>query len=57
MAQGANRFERGQNYFKEAGLRAKELKSALAWQLQVVHGAAHENSKMSRPAAAVLMGH
>ena len=27
------------------------------WQLQVVHGAAHENSKMSRPAAAVLIRH
>jgi pimeloyl-ACP methyl ester carboxylesterase len=56
MAQGAYRFERGQNFFKQAGHRATELKCTFGWQLQVVHGAAHENSKMSRPAAAVLMG-
>ena len=56
MAQGAHRFARGQNYFREAGIRAGELKSAFAWQLQVVPGAAHQNSKMSRSAAAVLMG-
>lgn len=56
MAQGAHRFARGQNYFRDAGIRAGELKSAFAWQLQVVPGAAHQNSKMSRSAAAVLMG-
>ena len=56
MAQGAYRFERGQNYFKEAGIRATELQSPFGWQLQVVPGAAHQNSRMSRPAAAVLMG-
>lgn len=55
MAQGATRFERGQNYFKEAGRRATELKSAFGWRLQVVPGAAHQNSRMSGPAAAVLM--
>jgi poly(3-hydroxybutyrate) depolymerase len=55
MAQGANRFERGQNYFKEAGNRASELQCSFGWRLQVVPFAAHENSKMSRPAAAVLM--
>jgi alpha-beta hydrolase superfamily lysophospholipase len=54
MAQGASRFERGQNFFKEAGRRATELKCTFGWHLQVVHGAAHDNSKMSR-AAAVLM--
>lgn len=56
MAQGAHRLERGQNYFREAVIRAAGLKSAFAWQLQVVPGAAHQNSKMSRSAAAVLMG-
>jgi poly(3-hydroxybutyrate) depolymerase len=57
MAQGSYRFERGQNFFKEAVQRATELKCTFGWQLQVVHGAAHENSKMSLPAAAVLMRH
>ncbi len=55
MAQGVHRFERGQNYMKEARNRATELKCAFGWQVQVVPGAAHENSKMSRLAAAVLM--
>ena len=56
MAQGAQRFERGQNYFKEAQIRATELQSSFGWRLQIVPSAAHENSKMARPAAAVLMG-
>jgi predicted esterase len=56
MAQGVHRFERGQNYFKEARNRATALQCPFGWQLQVVPGAAHQNSKMSRPAAAVLMG-
>lgn len=55
MAQGVHRFERGQNYVKEARNRATELKCALGWQVEVVPGAAHQNSKMSRAAAAVLM--
>lgn len=55
MAQGSNRFERGRSYFKEAGSRATELKSAFGWRLKVVAGAAHENGRMSGPAAAVLM--
>ena len=56
MAQGAHRFERGHNYFKEAKNRAVELNTTFAWQLKVVPQVAHENGKMSRPAAAVLMG-
>ena len=55
MAQGAHRFERGQSYFKAARSRAEELQAAFGWTLRVVPGAAHENDKMSRPAAAVLM--
>jgi poly(3-hydroxybutyrate) depolymerase len=57
MAQGATRFERGQKFFKDAGERAIELKCAFGWQVRVVQGAAHENRKMSGPAAAALMGH
>ncbi|MBI4526799.1 MAG: hypothetical protein HY695_23630 [Deltaproteobacteria bacterium] len=56
MAQGVHRFERGQTYFKEARSRATELQCPFGWQIQVVPGAAHQNGKMSRPAAAVLMG-
>lgn len=56
MAQGAFRFERGQNYFKEAQTRAAELQCNFGWRLQSVPNAAHENSKMARAAAAVLMG-
>jgi pimeloyl-ACP methyl ester carboxylesterase len=56
MAQGAFRFERGQNFFREARNRATELGSSFGWRLEIVHGAAHENTKMSASAAAVLMG-
>jgi pimeloyl-ACP methyl ester carboxylesterase len=55
MAQGAYRFERGQNFFKEAANRATELASAFGWRLELVPGATHSNGQMSGPAAAVLM--
>lgn len=55
MAQGKHRFERGGNFMKEAQTRATELKAEFGWKIQVVPGAAHENSRMSAPAAAVLM--
>jgi poly(3-hydroxybutyrate) depolymerase len=55
MAQGVHRFERGQNYVKEARNRAMELKCTFGWHIQVVPGAAHHNSEMSGPAAVVLM--
>ena len=32
MTQGANRFERGQNYFKEARKRTGELKCTFGWR-------------------------
>ena len=54
--QGATRFERGHNFFKEAGNRAAELKCAFSWRLQVVRGAQHSNRQMSRAGAAALMG-
>lgn len=56
MVQGAHRFQRGQNYMKEARSRSTELQCAFRWQLRVVPGAAHQNTKMSRFAAAALMG-
>jgi predicted esterase len=57
MAQGANRHERGEAFFKEARGRAAELGVPFGWHIQGVPGAGHENSKMSRPAAAALMEH
>jgi hypothetical protein len=54
-AQGATRFERGHNFFKEAQKRAAELKCAFTWRLEVVRGAQHSNRQMSRAASAVLM--
>jgi pimeloyl-ACP methyl ester carboxylesterase len=56
MAQGATRVERGQNYIKLARACAAELKCRCAWRLRMVPGAAHQNSKMSRAAAPVLLG-
>jgi hypothetical protein len=55
MAQGANRYERGETFFKEGRRLAAELGVPFAWRVQGVPGAAHENSKMSRAASAVLM--
>jgi len=55
MAEGVNRFERGHHFYAAAETRARELSVPFAWRLQVVPGAAHQNSRMSGPAAAVLM--
>lgn len=54
MAQGAHRFERGNNFYKEGKRRARELQCAFGWKLKVVPGAAHQNGKMSGAAAAVF---
>lgn len=54
MAQGAHRFERGQNYMKHATQQAKALNVELAWRLEVVPRAAHENRKMSQAAATLF---
>jgi pimeloyl-ACP methyl ester carboxylesterase len=55
MAQGTNRYERGEAFFKEARSRAQESAAAFGWRIRGVPDAAHENSKMSRAAAAALM--
>jgi hypothetical protein len=54
-AQGINRFERGNNFFRQSEARAHDLDTPFAWRLRIVRGAAHQNSRMSPPAAAVLM--
>jgi poly(3-hydroxybutyrate) depolymerase len=53
-AQGANRFERGHFFIEQAKTAASGLDVPLAWQLEEVPGAAHQNSRMLGPAAAVL---
>ena len=55
MAQGANRLERGNAFFATAVQQAAALNAELRWRLEIVPGAAHENSKMSGPAAEALM--
>ena len=55
MAQGANRLERGQAFMAAARERAAALDTTLRWRLEVVPGAAHQNSRMSGPAADLLM--
>jgi len=52
MAEGLHRVARGQNFFRQAEARAKELHANFAWRLQMVPGVAHEPKKMSPTAAA-----
>ncbi len=54
MAQGDDRFDRGQAFYREAQARAVALGTPLGWRLRVVPDAAHQNSRMARAAAAVL---
>ena len=54
QTQGANRFERGHNFVREAEKRAADLKCALHWRLEIVRGALHSDSMMAKPAAAAL---
>jgi poly(3-hydroxybutyrate) depolymerase len=55
--QGANRFERGHNFMREAQNRAAELKCPFGWRLEIARGVAHSNNMMAGPAAAALMEH
>lgn len=49
-AQGMNRMERCNNYFKACEAKAKELKVPFRWQKSIVEGAAHEGVKMAEGA-------
>jgi poly(3-hydroxybutyrate) depolymerase len=55
MAEGSNRFERGNRFYATAKARAAELDTPFGWTLQVVPGVAHQNTRMSRAAADILM--
>ncbi|MCG8544987.1 MAG: hypothetical protein MJE12_12340 [Alphaproteobacteria bacterium] len=55
MAQGAHRFERGQQFFATAQQYAKTAGLPFAWRLETVPGVAHSNRRIA-PAAAKLVG-
>jgi poly(3-hydroxybutyrate) depolymerase len=54
MAQGTQRFARGQRFFETAQDAAKQLEAPLGWSMQIVEGVAHSNNGMA-PAAARAM--
>jgi len=56
MKQGANRVERGENFFKAATAAAKDLGARFAWELVEVPDTAHNAAAMSRAAADFLYG-
>jgi poly(3-hydroxybutyrate) depolymerase len=56
MKQGANRLERGENFFGAATTAARELGVKLAWELSYVPGVGHDGAKMSRAAADFAWG-
>jgi hypothetical protein len=56
IAQGANRLERGENFFGKATSVAKELGIPFRWELSYVPGTAHDGAKMSRAAADLVYG-
>jgi pimeloyl-ACP methyl ester carboxylesterase len=56
MKQGANRFERGENFFGAVTGAANALGVKLAWELSYVPGVGHEGGKMSRAAADLVYG-
>lgn len=53
-AQGGNRYERGQFYFRRAASAASRLNARFAWRLAEVSSAGHENEDMAPTAAAIL---
>ncbi|MCC7486756.1 MAG: hypothetical protein IT529_17420 [Burkholderiales bacterium] len=55
LAQGANRVERGEDFFATARARAAELHAPFGWTLEYVPGAGHSNAQMAGAAAALLM--
>jgi pimeloyl-ACP methyl ester carboxylesterase len=56
MKQGANRLERGENYFKAVTAVAAELGEKLAWELREVPDVAHQAGPMARYAADTIFG-
>ena len=54
-AQGLQRNERGQKFFREARVARAELHSPFNWRLEEVPGGIHDDATMHRAAAAALM--
>jgi poly(3-hydroxybutyrate) depolymerase len=54
MKQGANRLERGENFFMAANRAAHDLNVKLAWELVQVPKVGHDSGKMARAAAIEL---
>jgi len=56
MKQGANRVERGENFFGAATGAARDLGVKLGWELSYVPGVGHDGAKMSRAAGDIVWG-
>jgi hypothetical protein len=54
MLQGAHRFQRGHTFYQACKQMAASLGVEFRWDLQIVPGVAHSNSKMAPSAAKVL---
>jgi len=53
--QGANRFARGQRFFRAAERQAEKLNVMFNWELRTVSNVAHSNAGMARAAAPLLL--
>ena len=52
--QGANRVERGENFFKAATTAARDLGAPFAWEMHEVPETTHDGEAMSKAAAAII---
>ena len=55
MQQGATRLDRGEEFFARAAEAAREDSVAFRWRVQEVPGVGHDQEKMARAAATVLL--
>ena len=54
-AQGKNRFHRANNFFSTTKRIVEENNLVFNWKFKIIKGAAHSNTKMSKPAAVILL--
>ena len=54
LAQGNNRFERGNNFYDSAKNEASRLGMTFNWKLTTVPGAAHNDAQLAQTAARLL---